>query len=195
MKLIGITGGVGMGKSTAQSILQDRAIPVIDTDTLARVLVAPGQPALREIVETFGPEVILASGELDRNTMAQRVFADSEARCHLEAILHPRIRDRWMEEVDTWRGQGHSVGAVVIPLLFETEAGAAFTATVCVACSRENQKRRLLERGWDEQQIRQRIGAQWAVEKKVAAADYLVWTDGELSLHAAQWDRVLASLQ
>jgi dephospho-CoA kinase len=95
MKLFGITGGVGMGKSTTGALLEKRATAVADTDHIARRLVEPGQPALAEIAGAFGPSVILPNGGLDRKELARRVFADAAERAKLEAILHPRIREAW----------------------------------------------------------------------------------------------------
>lgn len=194
MKLIGITGGVGMGKSTAQTFLTERGVRVIDTDQLARILVERGQPANEEIRTEFGDELFCQNGELRRGALAAVVFADIDARRRLEQILHPRIRDRWMSDVEDWSREGVESGAVIIPLLFETEAASAFDATVCVACSAAAQRKRLLARGWSEDEIRQRIAAQWPVENKIVASDYVVWTDGDLESHAEQWSRILASL-
>lgn len=194
MKLLGITGGVGMGKSTAQSILAERSVPVIDTDELARILVAPDQPALLQILTTFGTGFLTADGHLDRAAMARLVFSEPTARRRLESILHPRIRECWITEVEQWKAEGMVLGAVVIPLLFETDAASSFDATVCVACSAPAQLERLMARGWNEEEIQQRIAAQWPVGKKIATADRVVWTDGDLEAHASQWDRILTSL-
>src|SRR5205807_4603737 len=90
MILLGLTGGIGMGKSTCADLLRERAVPVVDTDVLAREIVEPGQPALAQVQTTFGPEMIGADGRLLRDQLARRVFADPAARAQLEAILHPR---------------------------------------------------------------------------------------------------------
>jgi dephospho-CoA kinase len=191
MKLLGITGGVGMGKSTAQQLLQLRGVRLVDTDQLARAVVEPGQPALAEVVAAFGRQYLAPDGTLERADLARLVFEDAAARTRLEAILHPRIRAAWQTEVERWRQDGVRLGAVVIPLLFETEAAPAFDATVCVACSSAAQQERLQARGWTAREIQQRIAAQWPIEKKMAASDFVVWTDGDLAIHAAQWDRIL----
>ena len=102
MMVIGMTGGIGMGKSTSALLLQQRLIPVVDTDTLARQVVEPGQPALREIQEAFGPGVIGADGCLKRQELAQLVFSDADRRKQLEAIVHPRIRELWQSQVALW---------------------------------------------------------------------------------------------
>ena len=195
MKLLGITGGVGMGKSTAQTLLAERDVPLVDTDRLAHELVEPGQPALAEIARQFGTAFLRPDGTLRRDALARLVFGDANARIRLESILHPRIRSRWLAEVDRWRSEGAALGAVVIPLLFETDSASLFDVTVCVACSAAAQQARLKDRGWTEEAIRQRVAAQWPVERKMAAADVVIWTDGDLEAHAAQWDRLLASVK
>jgi len=184
-----------MGKSTAQSILAARSIAVIDTDDLARLLVQPGQAALAEIESQFGGNFLEEDGTLKRGALAQLVFSDAAARERLESILHPRIRSHWESQVRHWREQGIQLGAVVIPLLFETDVASSFEATVCVACSRAAQHERLIARLWTEEVIQQRVAAQWPIAQKMVASDYAVWTDGDLETHAAQWDRILASLE
>ena len=194
MKLLGITGGIAMGKSTAGQLLRQHGVAVIDTDVTARQIVEPGQPALKEIRERFGPAVFLPDGSLDREQLARQVFALPSARANLEAILHPRIRSVWMAEADAWRQAGRPCGAVVIPLLFETRAEPLFDATLCVACSAAAQARRLRERGWDAVQSEQRLQAQWPVEKKIALADFVVWTGASLEVLAAQLLQIIGRL-
>jgi dephospho-CoA kinase len=181
-----------MGKSTCADLLRARGIPVVDTDDLARQTVSPGQPALQEIQELFGPGVLDRGGSLRRDELARKVFSNPTARRELEAILHPRIRELWREQVGVFRVQSHLVGAVVIPLLFETGAEKELDVTVCVACSGFTQHQRLLARGWSAEQAEQRIAAQWPVERKIGQADYLIWSEAGLELHAAQLDRILA---
>ena len=96
MKVFGLTGGIGMGKSVAAQFLRERGARVVDTDEFARQLVEPGQPALAEIQTVFGNNVVAPNGELRRDQLARIVFADAAARKKLEAILHPRIRERWL---------------------------------------------------------------------------------------------------
>ena len=191
MKVLGLTGGVGMGKSTAAQMLRERGVAVVDTDVLARQVVEPGQPALAEVVEAFGSELIGPAGQLRRAELARRVFADAAARARLEKILHPRIRALWQAQVETWRAEGRPLAVVVIPLLFETRAEAELDATICLACTAATQQERLRARGWSAEQIEQRIRAQWPVEQKIARANYVVWTEGGLAEHAAQIERIL----
>ncbi len=194
MKLIGLTGGIGMGKSTATEYLRQQHVPVIDTDVIARQIVEPGQPALAELAAAFGPAVLTAEGALNRAALAQIVFADAEKRRVLEAILHPRIRQVWQTQAKAWRDEGQLVGVVVIPLLFETEAAPNFNATICIACALPTQQERLSKRGWSEAQIQQRIAAQWPISKKMALASYVVWSEGQVEVLKEQLDRILATV-
>ena len=191
MKVYGLTGGVGMGKSSSDKFLRARGVAVVDTDIIARRLVEPGQPALAEIQTAFGPEVISADGRLRRDELARRVFSDAAARALLESILHPRIRAIWQAQISEWRGQGLPQAVVVIPLLFETTAQDQFDKIICVACTAKSQHRRLKERGWTDEQINQRNRAQWPAEKKMELAHYVVWTEAGTDVHAAQLARIL----
>lgn len=192
MKLLGLTGGIGMGKSASETLLRQRGVAVTDTDLLARQLVEPGEPALSEIKKIFGPAIVGPDGRLLRRELASRVFGDPAARQQLEAILHPRIRALWKSQVAVWRSENRPLAIVVIPLLFETDAKSEFDATICVACSVSTQRQRLLARGWTPEQIQQRIQSQWPIEKKIAQSDYVVWTEAGLDIHAAQLDRILS---
>jgi dephospho-CoA kinase len=192
MKVCGLTGGVGMGKSAAAEFLRARRVPVVDTDELARQLVQPGQPALAEIQAEFGKDIMTPDGRLRREALAQIVFADAAARQKLEAILHPRIRERWQAQVESWRRENHPLAVVVIPLLFETGAESAFDKIICVACSPATQRERLLARGWTPDQIRLRLAAQWPTDQKIARSDFVVWTDGALDVHTRQLEHILA---
>ncbi len=191
MKLFGLTGGVGMGKSAVERLLRERGVPVVDTDVLARQVVEPGQPALEEIQRAFGPEVIDTDGSLLRVELARRVFADPAARQQIEAITHPRIRELWQTQVQDWRAEGRRFGVVAIPLLFETGAEREFDAVICVACLPPTQQQRLMERGWSPEQVRQRNAAQWPIERKMALADSVIWSEGRLDNLTPQLDRVL----
>ncbi len=195
MKTLGLTGGIGMGKSAAADLLRQQSVPVVDTDTLARDLVQPGQPALREITVRFGEGILSPDGSLARDKMAAVVFSDPAARRELEQILHPRIREAWKRQLAEWAAQGQPLAVVVIPLLFETGAEKELDAVICVACSPAVQRERLLARGWTPAQSEGRTSAQWPVEKKIAASNYVIWTDASLDLHAAQLRRVLDAVR
>lgn len=194
MKVLGLTGGIGMGKTTAARLLRERGVPVVDTDDLARQVVEPGQPALATIQAEFGPQVIAPDGTLRRDEMARLVFSDPAARQRLEAILHPPIRALWRARMEAWKAEGKPLAVVVIPLLFETNAEAELDAIICVACSPVTQAERLAPRGWTREQIDARNRAQLPVEEKISRSDYLIWTEGDLAVHAEQLDLLLRQL-
>jgi dephospho-CoA kinase len=194
MKVCGLTGGVGMGKSTAAEFLLARGAHIIDTDELARQLVQPGEIALAEIQNQFGKNLVAADGLLRRDELAKIVFSDAAAREKLEKILHPKIRERWLAQIEKWREENCQLAVVVIPLLFETQAESRFEKIICVACSAANQQQRLVRRGWTSEQIRQRIAAQMPIDQKIARADFVVWTDGGLDSHRQQLERILSRL-
>ena len=191
MKLCGLTGGVGMGKSTGAAFFSQAGARVVDTDEIARQLVQPGQPALAEIQTAFGNNLLAADGTLKRAELARLVFADAAARQTLEAVLHPRIRATWLAQVEVWRQENCPLGIVVIPLLFETAAESHFEKIICAACSPVTQHARLTARGWSPGEIRQRIAAQLPVEQKIARAHFVLWTEGEMTAHAGQVARIL----
>jgi dephospho-CoA kinase len=176
---VGLTGGIGSGKSTVSQLLAERGAVVIDSDVLAREVVAPGTPGLAAIAEAFGDEILTPDGELDRQALGRVVFADPEARNRLEAITHPLVRARAREmEADA------PDGAVVvhdIPLLVETGQQDKFDVVVVVDADHETQLRRLADaRGMGPDEARARIAAQAAREQRTAAADYVIVNDGSL---------------
>jgi len=194
MKLCGLTGGVGMGKSTAAGFFLQLGARVVDTDEIARQLVQPGQPALAEIQNVFGKNLLGPGGELKRDELAHLVFADATARKKLEEILHPRIREKWLALVTAWRDDNCPLAIVVIPLLFETQAETQFEKIICLACSPAAQRERLLARGWSPEQIRQRIAAQLPVEQKMARSHFVLWTEGTIDCLRRQVAKVAAWL-
>ena len=197
MKCLGITGGIGAGKSESARFLEGCGIPVLDTDLVARDVVRPGQPALAEIVEAFGSGFLDEQGSLDRAALGRRVFDDATARQRLEAILHPRIFDVWTrwirEQAATGAQTDSSCCAVVIPLLYEKDYAKHFSATLALACSEATQRLRLRGRGWTDEAIDQRISAQLPMPDKLARADYGVWSEGCLEVLRDQLRAVLVS--
>jgi dephospho-CoA kinase len=193
MRALGLTGGIGMGKSTCANLMRQRGIRIVDTDELARTFVQPGQTALKEISDRFGSSILDAAGRLRRDALADLVFHDPAGRRQLEAILHPRILKAWTAQLTLWQAEGVTLAAVVIPLLFETGVESRFDATVCVACSPSTQQIRLAERGWSSGEIQRRSAAQLPVEEKMARSHFVIWTEGALEAHDDQLGRVLES--
>jgi dephospho-CoA kinase len=186
---IGLTGGIGSGKSTVSAMLSERGAVVIDSDVLAREVVAPGTEGLAAVVAAFGRVVLAPGGELDRAALGRIVFGDVEARRRLEAITHPRVRAR-AREIEA----AAPAGAVVvhdIPLLVETGQQDEFDAVVVVDADPDIQLRRLAaSRGMAADEGRARIAAQASREERRAAADYLIVNDGSLDDLRRQVDDV-----
>jgi dephospho-CoA kinase len=194
MKLLGLTGGVGMGKSTAAGFLLSLGARVVDTDEIAREVVQPGQPALTEIKNIFGEKILQPDGSLNRAAIAEKVFADDSLRNKLEAILHPRIRETWSAQVAQWRAENCPLAVVVIPLLFETQVENQFDKILCAACSPASQRERLCARGWTDDRIRRCIAAQMPVEQKLARSHFVIWTEGQTEVHRRQIAQILQKL-
>lgn len=193
MELFGITGGIGMGKSAAGNILRGLGVSVVDTDQLARDLVAPGTPGLAAVLGEFGREYADEQGALQREALGRLVFADPAALARLNALLHPRIRTAWQAQLAAWRDAGVARAAVTIPLLYENGYEAEIEWVACVACTALTQRRRLRQRGWSQSEIDRRIAAQLPASEKMRRAHRVVWTEGTLAAHAAQWPLVLGS--
>jgi len=191
-RVLGLTGGVGMGKSMAARLLKKVGLPVVDSDDLAREAVQPGTEGLAEIADEFGEEFLKADGSLDRDKMASTVFQDEAARKRLEAIIHPRVRTVWEKQIDQWREQKRPVGVVVIPLLFEVDLQDSFDAVLCVACTANTQRARLRERNWDDVQITARIAAQMDIAQKMDLADHVLWNEGAPELLMDQMKEILS---
>jgi dephospho-CoA kinase len=188
---VGLTGGIGSGKSTVSRLLDERGALVIDSDLLAREVVAPGTPGLAAIADAFGDEVLTPDGELDRPVLGRVVFADPEARKRLEAITHPLVRARAREiEADAPNG---AVVVHDIPLLVETGQQDKFDAVVVVDAEDETQLRRLADsRGMGSDEARARIAAQASRQQRRAAADYVIVNAGSLADLRRRVDEVWA---
>jgi dephospho-CoA kinase len=178
MVRVALTGGIATGKSTVLRLLQQRGIPTIDADRLAREAVAAGSPGLRAVADRFGPSVLSADGTLDRRRLAAIVFADPAARADLEAIVHPAV----YEAIGAWFAAlpaAVPLAVADIPLLFETGRDREFACVVVVACTPAEQVRRVMAReGSTEADARARLAAQWPIDRKVALADHVIWTTG-----------------
>ena len=175
---VGLTGGIASGKSTVARLFGALGVPVIDTDVLAREVVAPGQPLLAQIAARFGANVLAPDGSLDRATLRALVFADPAARADLEQLTHPAIR-ALLEERSAALGGQYQI--LVIPLLVETARRTPVDRVLVVDCSEALQIRRLQARdGSTLEQARQMLAAQASREARLAAADDVIVNDGDL---------------
>jgi dephospho-CoA kinase len=190
VKVLGLTGGIGSGKSMVARMFAQLGADVIDADQLAREVVEPGQPALAEIATAFGQDILLPDGRLNRGKLAGIIFADAGARARLNAITHPRIRERVDAEIAA-RGSGSGVLIVDIPLLYENARTGTVEAVIVVWVDPETQLRRLGERdGLTIAEARQRIAAQMPLDEKRARADLVIDNSGSRENTRRQVDAI-----
>lgn len=201
MKVIGLTGGIASGKSTVARLLAERGGAIVDADVAAREVVAPGEPALSEIAAAFGPEVIAADGTLNRPALGRIVFGDDAARAQLNAITHPRVRERMRAQVAALAAQATPPRFVVlvVPLLLEsasepgheadrpeplrhpTRAAWGVDEVWLVALPEEAQRARLMTRdGFSAMEADARIRAQMPLAEKIKLADRVIPNKGTL---------------
>jgi len=196
VRRVGLTGGIATGKSYVRSKFEERGVPTIDADTLARAAVAPGTAGLTAVVARFGPQIIDASGALDRRTLARIVFADDAARRDLEGIIHPFVRaqaDEWFRGLDPVK---YPFAIADIPLLYETGTERLYDAIIVTACEPDEQVRRIIARDHvTEAEAQQRIAAQLPMQEKVRRADYVIRTDGTHAETDEQVAGIYAALQ
>jgi dephospho-CoA kinase len=189
MLFVGLTGGIGSGKSSVAARLAELGAIVIDSDRLAREVVEPGTDGHAAVVERFGTKVLAPGGAIDRAALAAEVFGDAAARKDLEAIIHPRVRARTAEIA-----QAAPPGAIVVndvPLLVEAGLSSAYNMVVVVLASEETRIARLNSaRGMAESEARARIAAQATDEQRRAVADVVIVNDGTLDELRAEVDRV-----
>jgi dephospho-CoA kinase len=194
MLLVGLTGGIGSGKSTVARMLEKRGAVVFDADVLARQAVAPGTPGFEKVVERFGPNVLAPGGGLDREALASIVFADPAARRDLEAIVHPEVRRMFAEGCEEYRDSDRVV-VFSAPLLVETGMHTAFDLLIVVSAPVATQIERLMrDRGMAERDVQARIDAQLPLEAKAEVADVLVDNEGTLEDLEGQVERVWRDL-
>jgi dephospho-CoA kinase len=188
--LVGLTGGIGSGKSTVARMLEKRGAVVFDADVLAREVVEPGTPGYAAVIERFGANVLAPGGELDREALASIVFADPAARRDLEAIVHPEVRRRFAEGTEAYRDTDRIV-VFSAPLLVETGMHSAFEVLVVVSASNDRQIDRLMrDRGMSEDAVRSRIAAQATPETRAEVADVLVDNEGTIEELEQQVERL-----
>jgi dephospho-CoA kinase len=186
MRIIGLTGGIGSGKSTVSAMLRDLGATVVDADEGARAVVEPGQPALQEIRERFGADVFGREGALDRDRLADVVFADEDAREDLNAITHPRVRAWMAEQLQAAVTAGAAAVVLDIPLLFESDLTAGLDDIVVVWSPMETQVARAVGRGLREDDVRARVAAQIPLDDKRKRATVVIDNSGSLDHTRAQ---------
>jgi dephospho-CoA kinase len=192
---VGLTGGIGAGKSTVSTMLTEMGALVVDGDQIARDLVAPGEPALAEIVDRFGPGVLLADGQLDRPGLAAIVFPDPEALASLDAIMHPRIARRAAEMLEAAERAGTRIVVYDMPLLVENGSADDFDLVVVVHAPIEVRLARLAVRGVPIADARERMARQASDAERAEVATILIDNGGDEEQLIAQVERAWYLLQ
>lgn len=196
LRVFGLTGGIGSGKSSVAGLLRERGVPVVDADELAREAVAVGSQGLGELAAAFGPGVLGADGALDRKSLARLVFADPAARQRLNGITHPIVRRLSQERFAALDRQGVALAAYDVPLLFEVGLDQVLRPVVVVAASEQTQLARVMARdGLTADEAKARIAAQLPLADKRARADYVLENDGSRGELAQQVDALLTKLR
>jgi dephospho-CoA kinase len=186
-RIVGLTGGIGTGKSTVARLFAELGAKVIDADQLAREAQAKGSPALEAIRARFGPSVFTASGDLDRKALAAIVFQDGTARQDLNAIVHPRVAELAAERMQTLSEAGAALVLYDVPLLYESGLDQMLPAVIVVSAPSEVQRERLAGRdALSPGEIDARIAAQMPLSEKVARADFVIDNGGSLEATRAQ---------
>lgn len=181
MKKVGLTGGIGSGKSTVARMLANAGFPVVDADQIAREIMEPGSPVLERVAEEFGADILDDEGVLDRSELARRAFASKEATERLNAITHPAIRAESERRFAAAEKAGETAVIYDMPLLVDLGLHAGMNLTVVVDVDVEERVRRLVEkRGLDEADARARMGQQIDDATRLAAADVVIDNNGSL---------------
>ncbi|MXW22569.1 MAG: dephospho-CoA kinase [Candidatus Dadabacteria bacterium] len=188
MKIYGLTGNIGSGKSTVARMLRELGAFTLDADEVAREIVSPGEPALAEIVAGFGREILREDGTLDREALAEVVFADERERARLNRITHPRILERIKERISTRDDEQQMV--FVEASLIDRKSGGLndlIDGLVVVTCPGELRERRVAERdGMSPEEIRRRMDSQMSEAEKASQADFLIENSSDMENLGAQ---------
>jgi dephospho-CoA kinase len=195
MLLVGLTGGIGSGKSTVAAMLEGRGAVVFDADTFARHALDPGTLGYQRVIEAFGPQTLTDEGDVDREALAAMVFGDPEARRRLEAIVHPEVALQLTESLAPYRDTDRIV-VYSVPLLVEAGLQSAFDVVVVVVADEAVRVERLVrDRGMSEAAAQARIHAQATDEQRQDAADYVIDNNGTVEDVDRQVERLWSELQ
>ena len=192
---IGVTGGLGTGKSTVVRMFGELGAEVMDADAIAHEVMEPKRVAWRRIVKRFGEGVLLEDQTIDRRRLAAVVFNDAGARRELEAIIHPQVLQEIQRRLGQWKRRRVKAAVVEVPLLFETQSQGMVDAVVVVTAPPEAQRQRLLKKGFEPDDVDKRIAAQASQSAKAALADYQVDNAGSIEQTRRQvrdvWHRLV----
>jgi dephospho-CoA kinase len=190
---VGLTGGIGAGKSTVADLFSKRGAVVIRSDELARQVIEPQTPGFQQVIDRFGKDLVNAEGYIDRAKLAQIVFKDDAALKDLENIIHPLVRSKTNQIIDQHTSETIIVNE--IPLLLEKKMESLFDFLVIVISSEKNRLERLAHRGLTAEQATARMAKQVSDEQRKAAADFLIVNDGNLDQLEADVEKIWQTLQ
>jgi len=190
---VGLTGGIGAGKSTVADLFSKRGAVVIRSDELARQVIEPETPGQKQVISRFGIEILNDKGSIDRAKLAQIVFKDDVALKDLENIVHPLVRERTNQLMSEQTSETIIINE--IPLLLEKNMESLFDFLVIVISSEKNRLERLLQRGVSEDQVKARMAKQVDDQARKAAADFLIVNDGNLDQLDADVQKIWQTLQ
>jgi dephospho-CoA kinase len=186
--ILGVTGGLGCGKSTAANCFAERAFIRLDSDALVREQVLPAPATVAALRARYGDAVFGGDGSIDRTALGARVFADDAERLWLEGVTHPAVFDLWRAAL---RARPGANWVIEVPLLFEQALENWFDFTVCVACDEDSQLARLEQRGLSRPLAGQRISKQLPLARKIELSDFVLWNEGTPAFLKAQVDRIV----
>jgi dephospho-CoA kinase len=190
--VVGLTGGIASGKSTVSSMLKERDITVIDADVESRLAVQRGEPAYKQIAGSFGQEILLPDGEIDRQKLGSIIFHEEQKRQLLNQIVHPEVRRRMNEKKEMALKNGEKIVILDIPLLFESKLIQMVEKTLLVYVDRSIQLTRLMERNHlSKDEAEARIQSQMPLSEKLKLADKVINNNGSLSETKSQLDEIL----
>ena len=191
MRVFGLTGNIGSGKSTVAAMLREAGIPVLDADRISREVTAPGGRAYDAVVQAFGGGILRGDGSIDRMRLGEIVFSDPASRERLERIAHPAIFEAMKEAISGIEREGHRAAVVEATLIHETGKRGVFEAVISVTCDPETSISRLTARGgMSRSQVEARLRAQMDAGRKAEASDYVIDNSGDIASTRGQVQRL-----
>ncbi|MFZ3576329.1 dephospho-CoA kinase [Virgibacillus sp. DJP39] len=194
--IIGLTGSIASGKSTVSSMFRDYQLPIVDADEISREVVRPGEKAYEQIVATFGDGILLADQTIDRKKLGAIIFPDEDKRKQLNAIVHPAVREKMLQQRDKYVAKGVDCVILDIPLLFESKLTHLVDKTVVVYVNKETQLQRLMIRDNSlKEEAESRINSQLSIDEKAKKADYVIDNNGTKEQTSKQLNELLQTWQ
>ncbi|MGN7388293.1 dephospho-CoA kinase [Sporosarcina sp. SAFN-015] len=190
--IIGLTGSIATGKSTVSRMLKQKGYPIVDADEISRLVVEPGSPVLTSIAETFGSDILLPDGSLNRGKLGSLIFNDEEKRKKLNGIIHPAVRKEMLRQKEEWLEKGFNTIIMDIPLLFESKLQSYVDKIIVVSAAPAVQRERLIARnGYSQDEAEARINSQLSILEKEKCADAVIDNNGSMEETENQLDELL----